>query len=227
MGYHVIIKSDNGLVSHYAENYEDLAFFSDISDDSIIYQGEEHWTPSVIGKDKQYSNLAKEEFRAGIKAEKLFLEQAIANNLMIEKLSQDIDSFKAYTSGANKLIKRGDYLIRNARNLEIEVKCFTFYKIKNKEFIYFRHDQYKKHQNMQEFTGAPVVIAFYQRENDSPVEESLRMISIDKIREQNNKTIKYLPKGKDSCYMIPLDQCDEKFSYIEKIQNDINSQKDN
>lgn len=99
MGYHIIIKAEKGdLISHYAEKFEDLVQFSDIHPESIIYQGEPEWKPIIVGEHEVYKNLANEKFRAGIKAEKLFNEQANTYGLMLEKLSQDAESFKSYTT---------------------------------------------------------------------------------------------------------------------------------
>jgi hypothetical protein len=169
MGYHVIVKAANGdLVSHYADSLEDLANFSDITADSIIYQGEPHWTPVMLGTDDKYKNFAKDWFRAGLKAQWLLKRQAIAHGLMIEDLSQDVESFKGYTINANVAIKRGDFLIRNARNLEIETKCFTFYKNGNEDCFYIEYADVKKHQNMEQFTGCPVILAVYKRCGDTP-----------------------------------------------------------
>lgn len=221
MGYHVIIKSDDELVSYYVEKYEELAFIPNISKNSIVYKGESHWTPSMIKDNDEYSNLTTKEFRAGLKAEVLFKKQAEKNNFIVEKLSQDPESFQGYTQNADKPIKRGDYLIRNVKNLEVEVKCFKFYKDKYGEYIKFPSFQYTKHKNMQELSGAPVVIAVYQRSDDSPVDNSLRMISINMIQKKNNKEIKYVDKKysneKYSYYKIPLVEMNEGFSYFANV----------
>lgn len=128
MGFHVIIKAENGqLDSHYADSLEKLADFSDIAADSIIYQGESDWKPVILGTDDRYKHLAEDWFRAGVKAQRLFRRQAIDHGLMIEDLSQDVESFKGYTKNANIPIKRGDFLIRNAKNKEVDTKCKTFY----------------------------------------------------------------------------------------------------
>lgn len=217
MGYHLIVSNTNGeVISHYAEEIEDFASYSDINKDSIIYQGEESWKPIVVGNHKYYKNLSDEKFRAGIKAEKLFKEQAISHGLMIENLSQDPESFKAYTVNSNdEGIKRGDYIIRNARNLEIEVKCFSYYN----NSIYFKYEHYLKHKNMQSFTGSPIVIAFYERNGDSPIESSLKMISLDTINEKNNKEIRYDKQKR--CFIIPVTLAQEKFTLIDGILKEI------
>jgi hypothetical protein len=215
MGYHIIIKAEKGdLVSHYAEKYEDLAEFSDIQSDSIIYEGEPNWKPIIVGEDKKYKNLADPKFRAGMKAEKLFREQAIKHGLMLEKLSQDYDSFKAYKSGADVPIKRGDYLVRNAGNMEIEIKCFTFYKIDNKECFYIDYHTFKKHQNMESFTKCPVVFVIYHRDGDSPVKDSLCMIALDIICQENNKAISWDDKLK--CFIVPISLTTKGFELIDK-----------
>lgn len=225
MGYHLIITNDNGEIeSHYAENINDFVEFSNINEKSIIYQGEKDWKPIVIGKDKKYINLVEEKFRAGIKAEKLFKKQAIEHGLMVEDLSQDPESFKAYKSNSKAGIKRGDYLIRNARNLEIEVKCFSYYFINKKEYIYFSLEQYYKHLNMKKFTGSPIIIAFYKRDKDTPIKDSLKMIDLQTIQEELYKKV-FVDK-EEKVLKIPIYLTKEKFTLIDDIKKEINENSD-
>lgn len=219
MGYHLIIRNiDSTITAHYSETYEGLAQYSDISRDSIIYEGEAHWQPVVVGQSERYKNLAETWFRAGIKAQKLFKEQAMAHGLMIEDLSQDAASFKAYTSNAEVLIKRGDFLLRNVRNIEVETKCFTFYK----GHFYIEYSDIKGHQNMQTYSGSPVVLAIYERKDDVPIENSLFMLSIDTILEENNKKVRYDEEKK--CLVIPCSLGKPGFSLIDEVRKNIETQ---
>lgn len=217
MGYHLIIQHQDGTITpKFSETFDGLVEYSDISADSIIYQGEQHWSPVVVGQDERYKNLSEKWFRAGIKAQKLFKSQAIGHGLMIEELSQDIDSFKAYTSSADVLIKRGDFLLRNVRNIEIETKCFTFY---SDSCFYIEYTDVKRHENMQNYSGSPVVLAIYQRDGDSPVPDSLRMINIQTILDENNKSVKYDAIKK--CFIVPLDLARQGFSLIDEVRQAI------
>ncbi len=216
MGYHLIIKHHDGTITpKFSETFDGLAEYSDISADSIIYQGEQHWSPVVVGQHEQYKNLADERFRAGIKAQKLFKSHAIDHGLMIEELSQDMDSFKAYTSNADVSIKRGDFLLRNVRNIEIETKCFTFYN----DSFYIPYADVKRHQNMQNYAGSPVILAIYERNGDVPVPESLRMITIQTIIEENYKSVTFDEKSK--CSIIPLALTKQGFYLIDEVRKAI------
>lgn len=216
MGYHLIIKNHDGTITpKFSDTFDGLAEYSDISADSIIYQGEQHWSPVLVGQHDQYKNLTDERFRAGIKAQKLFKSHAVDHGLMIEELSQDMDSFKAYTSNADVSIKRGDFLIRNVRNIEIETKCFTFYS----DSFYIPFTDVKRHQNMQNYAGSPVILAIYERNGDVPVPESLRMITIQTIIEENYKSVKFDEKSK--CLIIPLALTKHGFYLIDEVRKAI------
>ena len=57
---------------------------------------------------------------------------------MVEVIDQDPKSFTQYYDVSDDFlkIKRGDFLIRNVGNLEIEVKCKTIYWDKRKPYFY-------------------------------------------------------------------------------------------
>lgn len=53
MGYHIIISNEqNGIDSQYIENIEELAFIDNLTTNTIIYEGERHWTPVSLGAEK-------------------------------------------------------------------------------------------------------------------------------------------------------------------------------
>lgn len=139
MGFHIVNIENGILKKDYVESFEELAFIDFITKDSIIYQGEEHWKPLKISDSKKYENFSKGWFRAGIQAQELFNEQAIDNGFILEELNQDQNSFKLYTSNAEKKsIKRGDFLIRNYANIEIDIKCRGFKKINDNQYFDFK-----------------------------------------------------------------------------------------
>ncbi len=216
MGYHLIIRNtDNSITAKYAESFEALAEFNEISTDSIIYQGEQHWLPVVVGEDEQYKNLAHTWFRAGIKAQKLLKAQAIEHGLMIEELSQDVESFKAYKTNAEVGIKRGDFLLRNVKNIEVEAKCLTLYP----EGYYIEYSDVKRHMNMEEYSGSAVVLAIYERHEDSPKQDSLCMVYVRTIMAENNKLVRY-DKGK-KCFVVPHSLAQPGFALIDQVRAEI------
>lgn len=216
MGYHLIIRNaDNSITAKYSESFEGLAEFNEISKDSIVYQGEKYWLPVVVGDDEQYKNLAEGWFRSGIKAQKLLKAQAIEHGLMIEELSQDVESFKAYKSNADVAIKRGDFLLRNVRNIEIEAKCLTFY---GDEF-YIEYSDVKRHMNMEEYSGSAVVLAIYERHEDSPKHDSLCMVSVRTLVAENNKSVRYDKDKK--CLVVPRSLTQPGFALIDQVRAEI------
>ena len=112
MGYHVILRPDEKtLHAIYVEQIEDLAEISNLTPDSIVYQGEKDWAPVKLGQSEAYKNFAEPWFRAGLKAQKLFIEEATQSGLIVEQLSQDQNTFRHYITNANIPIKRGDFLL--------------------------------------------------------------------------------------------------------------------
>jgi CRISPR/Cas system-associated endonuclease/helicase Cas3 len=127
MGFHIVNIENDKLKHDYVETYEELSYVEFITNDSIIYQGEEHWKPFKVSDSDQYKRFAKGWFRAGIQAQELFKEQATNHGYILEMLNQDQKSFKSYTSNVNSVsIKRGDFLVRNFGNIEVDVKCRGF-----------------------------------------------------------------------------------------------------
>lgn len=190
MGYHIILRHDqDSLKHHYVEDLDKLASFS-IREDAIIYQGEPHWEPVIAKQDKRYERFTHDWYRAGIKAQELFKEQAIEKKYMLEALSQDQKSFKYYTGPINKKgkyikIKRGDFLIRNAANIEVDVKCRTFHDAKaGGQTFEFNAEDLVRHLNMSNYTRLPIVIAVYEREpnTDCIIADSLRMIDVEYMK---------------------------------------------
>ncbi len=233
MGYHIILKHEESRIEHYyVERLNELANYP-LSKTSIVYQGEKDWNPEILGHSKLYSSFAHDWHRAGIKAQELFKKQALEEEYILEELSQDSDSFKAYTNVKEEYlqIKRGDFLIRNVKNIEVDVKCRTFYTPKGKEYncFDFNEEHLVRHFNMYEFTKTPIVIAVYQRElnTDNPITNSLRMIEIfhmkKVIKELGLKKIKRRNSNNEyySVYQIPINRTMEKFSLIEHLKENI------
>ncbi|CTP84075.1 hypothetical protein [Xanthomonas graminis] len=206
MGYHLITRRNDGTIAnHFSETLEGLCQFDGIAADSIIYQAAEQWTPSIVGDDNTYKLLAEDWFRAGIRAQWQFYEEAKCQKLIPEKINQDKESFQAYTSATTSSIKRGDYLLR-AKNIEIEVKCLTLYG----GHYYLPYSAMKSHQAMQKLSSTPVWFAIYERQADTPVPDSLHMVSVADIFEQNNKCVQYEKKSK--CLRVPQSMTSQGFS---------------
>ncbi len=219
MGFHVLNIDNGELIYDYVECFEELSYIDFITDDTIIYQGEEHWKPFKVSENEKYKHFAKGWFRAGIQAQAIFREQATQAGFILDELNQDQKSFKSYTKNAENIsIKRGDFLIRNYGNIEIDVKCRGFREKNGKLCFDFKCDDAIKHQNMQKFTNTPVLIAVYENRNDTPVEETVYLISIDDILTNKNITI-HERYNIGECFQIPLDETSQGFDLIDITHN--------
>lgn len=204
MGYHVVI--DPGLFPikyTYVERIEDLVTINGINEKSIIFQGGRECPPQQVGVSVNFLHLGEEWYRAGLRAQAIFAKLARDRKLVLEELSQDSQNFKAYSNVIKEPVKRGDFLIRNRGNIEIEVKCRSFYGKGDHRYFFFSEEDLYKHLNMEKTTKTPVIIAVFERENDHPVEESLCMIRVDHIHELVDK-LERREKEYGWVYRIPL-----------------------
>jgi hypothetical protein len=214
MGFHVVNMVDGKISHEYAQTETDLAFL-DISETSIMYEGEAHWTPEVVGSSAKYKNWAHSWYRAGIKAQELFKKQATENGYILEILNQDQQSFKSYTSTAKSVrIKRGDFLIRNVKNIEIDVKCRSFFTENGETMFNFKTDHYYCHKRMMEFTKTPIIIAVYARVREEPDPKRLYMFEINDIEKKALKQVNVKKVG--PCLQIPLNMTVKGFGLIEE-----------
>jgi len=216
MGFYIILRNDeDGIISEYIDHIEDLASIPNLTKDAIIYQGEREWRPFRLDQHEKGKVFLNEKFKAGVKAQVLFQKQALEAEWIAEVISQDQTSFEVYTHNTKLSIKRGDFLIRNAGNLEIEVKCLTYYEKQGEYFIYLSYRDLKKHENMEKITKVPVVIAFYKREGSEPDPDSLRMIMVKHILDDGS--IEYDDHCK--CKVIPIAKALPGFKIVEDFKD--------
>lgn len=218
MGYYVIIDPECFPMQYtYVEEYDDLIKIEGINKKSIIFSGSPDSPPQQVGISIKYHDLAQDWYRAGLKAQRVFAKLAEWRGLVLEELSQDPESFKAYTRGIKERVKRGDFLIRNCGNIEIEVKCRTFYGKGEQKYFFFSEQDLKKHLNMEKVTKTPVVVAVFQRKKDIPLENSLCMISIDHIHELS-KLSEREKQDYGYVYRIPLKETVAGFDLIQEYK---------
>ena len=107
----------------------------------------------------------------------------------------------------------------NFGNIEIDVKCKTFYKPEKTPeeiFFYFECDDLTKHLNMQSFTKTPILIAIYERsqENKNQIkEDTIHFISINEMKILKEK----FQKSRYSQYKIPTKYLHQGFNYIKEV----------
>jgi hypothetical protein len=140
-------------------------------------------------------------FAAGKKAEQLFEQMAYENGWTVEKIPQDRSSFDKYAKHSARGIKRGDYIVRNLRNTEVEVKCFSRSRWRTPGYL-LKYSHVKRHEGMQELTDTPVVFAIFERRGRNPVRESLHMIPLSALTGRRSREITYVQKNKS--LHIPL-----------------------
>jgi hypothetical protein len=93
MGYHIILKpKDSNICSVFVHTLEDLAGVHGISDDSIVYEGDETWRPFKVGASEKFRNFSEDWFRAGIKAQKSFRKLAEEKGCVLETDDDDRSS---------------------------------------------------------------------------------------------------------------------------------------
>jgi hypothetical protein len=219
MGYHIVNLVNNQLKHDYADSFDELVYFDCINDNSVIYEGEEHWTPLRVGDSDKYKLLSKGWYRAGLQAQEIFKQQATEYGYILEELNQDQKSFQSYVSNANSVpIKRGDFLIRNMGNIEIDVKCRSFRLINGEHHFDFKCDDAEKHLNMMSFTKTPILIAVYENRNNRPVDNDVYIFDVCKLL-QNKDIKKHNRVGIGDCYRIPISFTIKGFSLID-LMND-------
>ncbi|MDO5616320.1 MAG: hypothetical protein Q4G16_09030 [Cruoricaptor ignavus] len=216
MGYHIVNIKENEIEHKYFENQLDIIYFENLTENTIIYQGEKQWSPLRLGNAPKYKNYAKEWFRAGLKAQEIFKKQAKKEKLILEELFQDESSFQQYLINEKYLaIKRGDFLVRNYGNIEVDIKCRGFYEDKNGNKVFnFKCDDVIKHLNMQSLTNTPILIAVYERNGDKVIDGNPYFFSIENT--DFSKFNKIYIKSEDTgyCYQIPLDCTTQTFEFI-------------
>jgi len=220
MGFHIILLQKEGGIRHkYVDSLEEMADISGINKNTIVYQGERDWVPAVVGDSELYKLFAEDWYRAGIKAQKVFQQQAKEKGFMLESINQDKNSFKAYADIADMPIKRGDFIVRNAGGVEVDVKCRSFRRINNERYFDFAEADLNKHWNMSQHTQCPVIIAVYQRNGDGVRENRLFMFEVKELRDKIQEVERQHREDVGFCYRIPLSKTYPGFDLLEKHNN--------
>lgn len=216
MGYHIVNLKNDKIEHIYVETKLEIAYLNNITEDTIIYQGEQHWKPVRVGSESCYKDYSKDWFKAGIKAQELFKKQAKKEKLVLEELFQDENSFQQYLITEEYFaIKRGDFLVRNFGNIEIDIKCRGFYKnLKDNLVFNFRCDDVERHLNMQTLTNTPILIAVYQRDDDKVVEETPYFFSISETNFSTFDKVYVKAENTGYCYQIPIDKTEQSFDFV-------------
>jgi len=135
---------------------------------------------------------------------------------MLEELFQDENSFQQYLINDEYFaIKRGDFLIRNYGNIEIDIKCRSFYKDKQGQKVFnFKCDDVERHMNMQSLTKSPIIIAVYERNGDEVIGKTPYFFSIEQVDFSTLQKIYIKSENTGYCYQIPLKITSADFKFI-------------
>lgn len=204
MGYHLILKnSAQGLEHYYVDRLEDIADITGLTSDVVIYEADAKWLPVRMDSAPVYASFLSDKLRAGLRAQKVFQRLCKKHGFIVERLSQDKESFEHYRQEDGLPVKRGDFLIRNAAQIEVEVKCLSRYSYRNSQSYFLPYAQIKRHENMGSITKSPVIFAIFERAEDNPIEDSLAMIFVSQLLSERDKRIIYDEKTK--CLVLPAD----------------------
>lgn len=177
MGYHVITDPELFPVRYaYVERMEDLAAVEGINEKSIIVEGASDNPPWQTGIASGFRQLCPGGEPVRLRAKVIFAKLAGARRLMLADLSREEYAFQSYTQRSRTTDRKADFLIRTYGNLEVEVKCHTFYGKGAKLCFRLAAAEVERLSRLEEEEGRPAVIAVFRRKKDKPVEKSLRMI---------------------------------------------------
>ncbi|HEX8176649.1 MAG TPA: hypothetical protein VF543_16270 [Pyrinomonadaceae bacterium] len=169
--------------------------------------------------------LFQPHFLAGEKAEQHFEELCGLNGYIVERISQDKKSFAKYASNTLNSIKRGDFIVRNLKNAEVEVKCFSQRRYGSTKCYVIKYRHLKRHEEMQRLTGEPIIFAFFERKGRNVVENSLRMIPLRELIPPSRRNRAAFYDERIKCLCIPVDAMYSEFEYFEKYKSRISGTK--
>ena len=220
MGYHVILNAGESgqLEFRYITSLDELLELEVIHENIIVYEGREEWEPKYLKDIEGGFSFLTEQFRAGMRAEKLFKKMAGDFKFKAHHIPQSRASYDEYELFAID-VKQADFIIENAAHVHVEVKClskYTYKSLNDRECYELKYSQYKRHGKMSTFNGIPLIFAFYTREKDYPIEESLLMIELTDIKD-NFICPKYY-NVKDKTLMLLLDKMVPGFELLEKYR---------
>ncbi len=177
MGYHVVTDPELFPLRYaYVEQMEDLPAVEGINEKSIIVEGAPDNPPWQIGGAASFRQLSPGGEPVRLRARTLFAKLAGARRLTLADLYREEFDFQSYTQRSRKTDRKADFLIRSYGNVEVEVKCQTFYGKGAKLCFRLSAEEVERLSRLEEEGGRPGVVAIFRQKKDKPVEKSLRMI---------------------------------------------------
>lgn len=214
MGFHLITHPLNKeMKSRYFHDLDKLIRAGDFPDDSIIYEGEEAWKPFHLSDHpccEQYVDTSK---RVGRRGELKFAAMAKKKGYVLQEIDQSQESFRCYYENWGRDVKRCDYIIMNLAGIQVDVKCYTVYGKDNLKYFLLGKEDVENQYNLGQETHHTIVFAIYEREENWPKAESLKMIDIDSVRQCPIREI-----SKRKAYFIDIREMQEGFSLLDRIK---------
>jgi hypothetical protein len=206
MGYYLINNEDrtDQPFSAYVEKMEDLIYHIEGNiENALIVVGSLDSAPFYLRDSAEYKSLCLEKFRNGLLAQDIFKEVARKQKFIVELVPQDSESFADYNIIDSFTVKRADFVIKNCKDIEVEVKCLSFYTSKNVSYFYIRYHELKKLERMNRIIGKQTILAVFDQAQVRSGETSLKMIELSTIFRENKKSVVYDEATK--CFKVPLD----------------------
>jgi hypothetical protein len=150
-----------------------------------------------------YQSLFHPALAAGLRAEFHFAALAERKRWALERVDQSRSGMAKYRALLERSVKRGDYICRNCKDTDIELKCKTLYR-RGEECFYIEYSEIKRLQEMQRITGSRVVFALMERVGSGVRPGSLRMFLLDFLLGTHDYRNGRLYDAKSKCLRVPL-----------------------
>ncbi|MDQ0781359.1 hypothetical protein [Chryseobacterium sp. W4I1] len=217
MGFYLINNRENKPSFIFVDKLEDLIYHVEGNiDDTVIVKGSRESKPFFLKDSNDYKNLCDQKYRNGLLAQEIFKNIARERRFMIESIPQDIDSFSVYNILDSFTIKRADFVIKNCRNIEVDVKCLSFYLINDKKYFYIRYSEIMKLERMNSLIEKNTILAIFDQNTVRGQDFSLNMIELKTILKENNRCVVYDQKTK--CFKVPLHLTTNGFDLLEEYR---------
>jgi len=214
MGYHVIIDPELFPIKYtYVSGIGELVWVEGMNERSVIVEGKPENPPQQVGISADFRRLGEAWYRAELRARTIFAKLARDRQLVLEELNREPENFNPWVKAGKGKVKRGNFLVRNRGNIEVEVTCRSFYGRGVRKYFCFSQEDLRKHLNTEKVTHIPVIVAVFERKGDKPAEESLCMIKIDRIRELIPELV-CEEKDDEWVYRIPLEETVKGFDLL-------------
>lgn len=222
MGYHVISYVNEDLICNYCDSLEEVKNEYGINHKTILIKSEKEKEVfrllDKIDESISFRNTLDNQ-QMGYMAEKYFREACAEASLVTVRMEQSAFSYKQYyQTVSNEYIKRPDFYILS-KDIFVEVKARSMDHPNQNYFIKLKKDDVDAYKAFQKLSKKKILLALYRIEVTQDVlKDTLRMIELDSITEDNEKITLWSSKDKTGkrvdFYEIPENACVEGLSLL-------------